>query len=242
MDVWPKQDLSDADLFIPSTVKMIRPYRITIPNGEIFPVLIPRGVLITPVTLPAPSLIEYTLDEPAAADALSSWEGTPNGYLVLTGRGRWWIKHNGAAPVTFLVRDQGGAGNAQALAESVITGPINLIQIAGTAQTALDLTGTYVAPTVFAGAVPFALTAGDSAMLAALATRKLLSVTNIGTSWAAIGAKASALTGLNDAAVFFILPPNSTYKFQKPSEPPPVAAIRVFTSGALSTIYMQQGS
>lgn len=240
MNPYPAPKLNDVEIFIPSTEGMIPTYRITIPNGEYREVIVPRQAIVIAEGTP-PSLIQYTFLEPGFADAMNLWDPSVAGYATLAGRGRWFVKHNGAAPVSFLVKDAGGAADLAGVAPTVITGPFNLTQIGGTAQTALDLTSRFTPPTAFTAATPWTSAAGDSGeLLDANPSRKWLSAYNDGSAVNALGVKASALSSLADS--FLVLGPNQGYKFQTPSEPPPTGKIRAYGSGAGSTLYLTEGT
>lgn len=114
MNPYPKLDINDVEIFIPSTEKMVRSYRLSVAQNEVKEIIVPRACHVICETDPAPALVEYTFGEQKDANDLNVWDKSYTGSAYLSGRGRWFIKHNTAGTVIFLVKDAGGAAAADA--------------------------------------------------------------------------------------------------------------------------------
>lgn len=227
----------DPDLFLPKA-EQLTPRFESIPAGVRFLVLMERPGRIqalTPAT--AGTIFVYPGGDPGATAQMIPWT---TGEAALNGKGRWWVAHSGVGTEVFRVVFDGFPGDSSGSAPPTAA-PYNLQQINGTSQTALDLTGKYVPPTLGARIPVTVVGAADSGVIiAANTSRRFLYLTNGGATTIGVDASAAAMTGVADG--FIVLPPGSGYVFGPASEPPPTGAIRAYGSGAGGALYAREAT
>lgn len=223
MNPFPPLNLNDADLFVPNTEKMIRTYLKVIAASTVEPIIVNRPAWVIAQTTPAPSLIEYTFGEPKDANDQSTWERSQAGYIYLSGRGTWYVKHNSGSAVTFLVKDAGGAAAGDAaLAPSLPSSP-----------------AAALVPVVWGTPVSQTINAADSAVAAANTLRRALALFNAST-----GAQRIAVTAQDPATAvigFVILDPGQGVIFN-PADAVTRAKLRAWASAAGGTLIVTEGT
>ncbi len=166
-----------------------------------------------------------------------------NGVAILYITGEWEVRMpvTGAGPHTVSHQDMRFYGTPEAAASSAVgLGAINVAQINGTTQTALDLTGKYVPPT-YTGVAAITVGASDTAVFSSSATRRYMMLLNASTANQYIGIWVGTATAVSGAGMFLVLPAGAGYVYGPLSEPPPVGAIRAWASAAGATLYASEG-
>lgn len=193
----------DLDAFLPRVTKLYRPRRMTIPTGSTYTLITAPRPLLMVATSPTTVGTIYVMPrtQPLADD-----DAIPNtqGFAFLDGVGQFYVRHTSGSAEVFRVFDAGGAGSSSlaAAAAGVVSENINLARIAGTAQTAIDLTGKFSPLTMEAlSGVNSDIDAASETVVAARTGRRYLYVENTSTGgqvlWLAFGATAAVVgTGI----------------------------------------------
>lgn len=211
------------------------PYLKSVPTGS--------GYTWLPVTRPSilqaltPSTVGTIFAYPRVAPP-SDTDAIPstNGLMFLDAVGDWYIRHTSGTAEVFRIIDAGGAGNAQAALGAIAQNSVNLIQIGGTAQTALNLTSLFVALTM---ASPDTQTVGaaSASILAASSTRRFVYVRNThATQRASLAFGAAAVL---DSGI--TLNPNEWVNFSAPTGHV-TQEVFAIGSGAGTTLAIQTGT